>query len=211
MAKHNTLLHVNGDSETRDHNRADKKEAATSESATAVVTHTSSTSVSKYVSLSTAVVYVYDSNGFQREGRVLLDCGSQVNFISPKFLSFFGLEAKQLNVSISGVNGTVTNATQSVRLKIQSRLNSFSMCIDCIVSDRITNELPGFNFKRNTYDLPAKLKLADPQFYRSSEVDILIGAEVFWDLLCVGATDQGLTEVSNLAKNSFRVDISRSS
>jgi len=34
--------------------------------------------------------------------------------------------------------------------------------------------------------MPRNLKLADPQFNVSSKVDILIGAEIFWDLLCVG-------------------------
>lgn len=50
----------------------------------------------------------------------------------------------------------------------------------------MTNKLPAFNFKRDIFDLPRNLKLADPQFYKSLEVDVLIGAELFWDILCVG-------------------------
>jgi len=34
--------------------------------------------------------------------------------------------------------------------------------------------------------LPRNLELADPSFYKLAEIDILLGAEIFWDLLCVG-------------------------
>jgi len=43
----------------------------------------------------------------------------------------------------------------------------------------------GFH-NENSFKLPRNIKLADPKFYVSADIDILIGAEVFWDLLCVG-------------------------
>ncbi|XP_011882106.1 PREDICTED: uncharacterized protein LOC105569897, partial [Vollenhovia emeryi] len=39
---------------------------------------------------------------------------------------------------------------------------------------------------RGEYNLPHNLNLADPQFNVSSKIDILLGAEIFWELLCVG-------------------------
>ncbi|XP_018400787.1 PREDICTED: uncharacterized protein LOC108778179 [Cyphomyrmex costatus] len=40
--------------------------------------------------------------------------------------------------------------------------------------------------RREDYNISRNLKLADPRFNVSSKVDILIGTEIFWELLCVG-------------------------
>ncbi|XP_029177719.1 uncharacterized protein LOC114945619 [Nylanderia fulva] len=97
-----------------------------------------------------------------------------------------GLTPKSLSVAISGVNGTVTTATQAVKIELQSRIDSYSATIDCIVSDQVTEKLPGIPLRRKDFELPRNIKLADTQFHVSSDIDILIGAEIFWDLLSVG-------------------------
>ncbi|XP_071580995.1 uncharacterized protein [Temnothorax nylanderi] len=69
---------------------------------------------------------------------------------------------------------------------MSSRINSYSFDVECIVTDRVTDKLPSFTFNRGEFNLPRNLPLADPRFHESSEIDALIGAELFWDLLCVG-------------------------
>lgn len=96
------------------------------------------------------------------------------------------MKPQSSDISISGINGTVTQSSQVAHLRLRSRLNSYSANISCIVADQVTNKLPAFNLKRDTFELPRNLKLADPQFHKSLEVNILIGAELFWDILCVG-------------------------
>ncbi|XP_071577848.1 uncharacterized protein [Temnothorax nylanderi] len=185
-AKHNTLLHAKTETESCDgNNNGENKTAATTTPSSAVVTHSSSTS-DKQVMLSTAVVYVDDHEGLPRECPVLLDCGSQANFVSRKFLNLLAIKPRSSDISISGINGTVTQSSQNAHLKLYSRFNSYSANIICIVADQVTNKLSAFNLKRDTFDLPRNLKLADPQFHKSLEVDVLIGAELFWDILCVG-------------------------
>ncbi|KYM95705.1 hypothetical protein ALC62_13647 [Cyphomyrmex costatus] len=49
---------------------------------------------------STAVVHAYDSEGSPRACRVLLDCGSQANFVSKKFVKALGLQTRPLSVSV---------------------------------------------------------------------------------------------------------------
>ncbi|XP_018404138.1 PREDICTED: uncharacterized protein LOC108780819 [Cyphomyrmex costatus] len=75
---------------------------------------------------------------------------------------------------------------QAARIKVHSRLNSYNVTINCLVVDNVTEKLPAFSLKRNEFDFPHNVKLADPRFNVSSEIDLLIGAEIFWDLLCVG-------------------------
>lgn len=136
--------------------------------------------------LSTAVVDIFNSQGIATRCRILLDCGSQANFISREYMNVLGLQPWSLDVSISGINKTTTKSTQAVRVKLQSRFNSFTATIECIVTDQITSKLPAFTIKRNAYNIPRNVKMADPHFNVSSKIDILIGAELFWDLLCVG-------------------------
>ncbi|XP_024869084.1 uncharacterized protein LOC112452878 [Temnothorax curvispinosus] len=136
--------------------------------------------------LSTAVASVNNSQDIPVECRVLLDCGSQANFISRKLLNILGLKPQNQSVSISGVNGSVTNSSQVVNLRIHSLINSYYADISCIVTDQVTSKLPAYNLKRDNFDIPRNLKLADPNFHKAADIDILLGAEFFWELMCVG-------------------------
>lgn len=58
--------------------------------------------------------------------------------------------------------------------------------VECIVTDQVTDKLLLFTLKRTDFNLPRNLQLADPRFHQSADVDALIGADLFWDLICVG-------------------------
>jgi hypothetical protein len=53
----------------------------------------------------------------------------------------------------------------------------------CLVLPKIRNDLPLESFDPSNLNIPENLTLADPSFYLSSRVDMLIGAVVFYDLL----------------------------
>lgn len=48
-----------------------------------------------------------------------------------------------------------------------------------------------FEFDKSSCNIPKNIKLADPQFNLVGEIDILIGAERFWELICVGKIKLG--------------------
>ncbi|KAK9685567.1 putative peptidase (DUF1758) [Popillia japonica] len=58
--------------------------------------------------------------------------------------------------------------------------------IKCFVLDNIAGDLPTNKLSFETLSIPTNIKLADEEFYKPRELDILIGAELFWDLLCIG-------------------------
>lgn len=188
QAKHNTLLHVaTAQQQAPNFSGSSGKgndNPKSAESAAVVATH--ATGGKGTVMLSTAMVQVRNHQGVFRSCRILLDCGSQANFISKGFMTKLGLTPRSLSVTISGVNGTVSTATQAVKIELQSRVDSYSATIDCIISDHVTDRLPGMSLRRKDFELPRNIRLADAQFHVSSEIDILIGAEIFWDLLYVG-------------------------
>jgi len=185
-AKHNTLLHTANTASSQDHDKENHEDSVSATSPAALVIHASHTPANRHTMLSTALVQVYDKQGERVECRALLDCGSQVNFISKKLLTKLGLRPRSTSVSISGINGVTTTSTQTAQLKLQSRISSYSVRLECIVTDQVTGNLPAFTLAQNSFDIPRNLELADPRFYKSAEIDILLGAEVFWDLLCVG-------------------------
>ncbi|XP_011859050.1 PREDICTED: uncharacterized protein LOC105556567 [Vollenhovia emeryi] len=190
--RHNTLLHIQAAlSNQSESTEASKQEAKTDANptpnmASVVVTHSSNSACNQQALLSTAIVTAIGKGGSQHSSRVLLDSGSQANFVTKDFLNTLGLVPRVMNMSVSGISGTTAQSTQAIQIKILSRINTFSVVIDCIVVDRITDDLPVFTMKRSEFKLPRNLPLADPKFHISSKVDMLIGAETFWNTLCVG-------------------------
>ncbi|XP_070526461.1 uncharacterized protein [Cardiocondyla obscurior] len=77
-------------------------------------------------------------------------------------------------------------AKHATKLKISSRTDSFDEEIDCIVADGITQRILARTINCDAIKLPSNIILADPQFYKASKVHLLIGAELFWNLICVG-------------------------
>ncbi|XP_018373070.1 PREDICTED: uncharacterized protein LOC108767604 [Trachymyrmex cornetzi] len=98
-AKHNTLLHT-ASAQDRDANKSEER--APVSSSAAVVMHVHNFPGDRSILLSTAVIHVHDAAGKPVACRVLLDCGSQANFISEKCLSRLSLKSQSTNISISG-------------------------------------------------------------------------------------------------------------
>ena len=54
-----------------------------------------------------------------------------------------------------------------------------------------TNILPHVSFPVNSICIPKHINLADDQFHKSKEIDILLGANIFWDLIIDGQIYSG--------------------
>ena len=141
--------------------------------------------VSNNILLSTAVILVKGPTGKIKECRALLDIGSQSHFITENLCKQLNLKIQNSNVSILGINSQ-SRLTKSAEVEIRSRSTDFMYNIKCLVIPKITENLPSYTFDINTIHLPNNLDLADPTFNVSSPVDILIGAELFLNLLTSG-------------------------
>ncbi|XP_018364348.1 PREDICTED: uncharacterized protein LOC108762043, partial [Trachymyrmex cornetzi] len=90
--------------------------------------------------------------------RVLLDSGSQLNFITEDLANKLQLNGRALHMAISGIaEGTFDSKRQ------------------------VEEFHPVSEFK-----IPWNIVLADPNFNVPGEVDLLLEAQVFWELICVG-------------------------
>ncbi|XP_071651718.1 uncharacterized protein [Temnothorax longispinosus] len=72
-----------------------------------------------------------------------------------------------------------------------SRDGRFAAELLFLVVPRITETLPAQTINRCDLNLPQNITLADPEFCTPSEIDALIGAELFYRLLCVGQIKLG--------------------
>lgn len=139
--------------------------------------------VGSQVMLATAVIEVINASGTRVPCRALLDSGSQINIISERMVNELGLKRTRISVPVSGVGGAETVAKHKTSITIQSRVNNFSANISAVILPRISDMQPTQHIQTSTWKLPANIELADPSFFKPQPIDILLGAELYLDLL----------------------------
>ncbi|XP_071646703.1 uncharacterized protein [Temnothorax longispinosus] len=181
--KHHTLLHSEGDSFDRGSGSSNAANANPIASLQAVV--------ASRVLLATASVRMLNDRGEPVKCRVLLDNGSQSNFVTEKLSGILNLTKREVNIPVSGFNQSLTHIKHSIATTLQSRDGRFAAELLFLVVPRITETLPAQTINRCDLNLPRNITLADPEFCTPSEIDALIGAELFYQLLCVGQIKLG--------------------
>nr|CAI5819842.1 unnamed protein product [Callosobruchus analis] len=144
-----------------------------------------------HILLSTACVKVFDTAGKEYNCRVLLDSGSQSNFISEDLCQQLKLTKTKTNFTIIGVNQNKTQINYQTVIETHSKYNSFKIKLTCLIDPQITEKLPLVSFEAQPLNIPSNIKLADPTFNISKNIDILIGSSVFWSLLTTSQLSLG--------------------
>ena len=148
-----------------------------------VVAHTTN-KPQNYAILSTAVVDVKNKFGKNVKARVLLDPGSQSNFITESFCSKIGVIKVPVNYEISGVgNNSSLTANFKTNIKICSQYNDFSKKISCLILPSITQAMPICDFDSSFLNIPGDIQMADPNFNIRDDIDILCGVGVFYEII----------------------------
>lgn len=173
--KHHSLLHKQS--------TVEPSNVVTTQSANCCQT---SISLLSQILLSTAQAGVLDKTGKTQQCRMLLDSGSQSNFIRYSTCENLGLKLRSVNLPIAGINQSQSTIKHTTEIIIKSRVSAYTVKINCLVLDRITHNLPAYTLPKEFIDIPENVQLADEQFYISGPIDILIGAEIFWNLMSVG-------------------------
>ncbi|XP_011169928.2 uncharacterized protein LOC105202933 [Solenopsis invicta] len=193
--RHSTLLHDDRYSTKDDKEETVKsnREDETNKKDNTICIHAQLTRLKNATQaiLSTATVLVKDNKGKYIEGKALLDSGSQSHFVTEEFIKKLGLKTKNDLIKVNGINKQASHALKSVDLHVTSRFGTFSMDMSYIILPNIVENLPTIESRVADWDIPKNIKLADPQFYRSSKIDILLGTEKFWELLCIGQIKLG--------------------
>ncbi|KAH9640414.1 hypothetical protein HF086_018080 [Spodoptera exigua] len=135
------------------------------------------------VLLSTALIKLCDQYDRQHIVRALLDSGSTSCFMTEHLCKRLNLDACQVNGSVYGINNVSSRVGKMCHIKMTSLDNSYSSKFYCFVLPSLTGVVPCREVDISDLNIPGDICLADPTFYKPSEVDILIGADLFWDLV----------------------------
>ena len=126
-----------------------------------------------------------NAEGRSKTCRVFLDSGSQTSFITKATASFFKLPKKVANISISCVDNISTEIKYSVQATLKSRFDKHSKNIDYFVLNQISKRMPSISINCSSFEIPKDITLAEPEFYKPSDIDVLMGIKLFFKLICV--------------------------
>lgn len=136
------------------------------------------------VMLTTAIVYAHGPDGQRQCCRAVLDSGSQLNFITTECVDKLGLSHCPSILNINGVGSMSSTSSQSVQATISSRFNDLQFKVTLHSLPVIVQSIPSQPVKCPV-NIPKHIKnqLADPEFYTPGPIDMLLGAELFYELL----------------------------
>lgn len=163
----------------------DQPKASVSATVNEPTSYASAGDAHRSVLLATAVVKVIDDNGTVHIARALLDSGSECCFITEAFSQFVKAQRKKISVPISGIGQASTYARHKLSASICSRVGDFSTLVEFLVLPKVTIDLPSASLDTSSWKIPPGVLLADPNFCDRNPIDIIIGAEIFFDLFKV--------------------------
>lgn len=150
------------------------------------VNHSSEPAKSNQVFLSTAVVVIKNQHGDQTLCRMLLDSGSQSNFISEELCQRLKLKRENVHIPLCGINETQSSVKNMVNATIKSRHSGYEVNLNFLVLSKITGELPSVSVDSRNWGITNNIELADESFNNKGKIDLLVGAEVFYQIMCIG-------------------------
>lgn len=169
--KHNTLLH-NQQSDTQNVTTLCSQERAENNGS--------------IVLLSTAIVHIKDVQGQPVKCRAVLDSGSQSHFITQDLVRRLQLPKRKIKTTINGIASSTTASVEQTTASISSINNNYKATINCLIMPKIMDKIPTTNINKRNFKIPNNINLADPTFNISGEIDLLIGADIFFNILTTG-------------------------
>lgn len=135
------------------------------------------------VLLSTAQVHLLDKFGVYHTARALLDCGSQSSFITQDICKKLNLDRHKVNLTVLGIGNAASRIQDKCNVEIRALQGKFKTQATCFIIPEITNISGYSNLNTDALNIPRNLKLADPKFLEPGSIDMLIGADLFWNIL----------------------------
>lgn len=141
-----------------------------------------SNGINKHVLLSTVKCFIKNKYSKWIEIRCVLDGGSQVSLIRQDCCYRLDLKCEKINTIISALDNSKININRCVKASISNSEGSFEKELTMLVVKRIIDYTPS-KILNVGVEIPNTIKLADDNFFVPGNVDILLGGEVFYELL----------------------------
>ena len=134
-----------------------------------------------WVILATAVVKVKHKSGDFVLDRALLDSGSQTNYVTEDMQ----IPKEEIRLKFFGVGNSNLICKTRVKALVKSWINYLEFLAVFWILKSIAGYLPERAIQTKDLNIRDNIHLADPQFYNPQKIDMLLGAETFFDLLSV--------------------------
>lgn len=142
--------------------------------------------VSDNILLPTVKVNLQDQHGEIVSVRALLDTGSQASFVTTSLVNKLGLIAINQNHNIIGIGNKQTQINKFVKISVLPCHNNVKLNLKCHIVDQITLRLPQQFINVSGWNLPQNVKLSDDEFNIPAEISLLLGADVYFNVLLDG-------------------------
>ncbi|XP_055632631.1 uncharacterized protein LOC129773103 [Toxorhynchites rutilus septentrionalis] len=136
---------------------------------------------SSSILLATAVVLIENCEGSWYPARALLDSGSESNFISERLCQRLKLKRDEVDISVRGIGQAATKVHHRIHTAVKSRISNYMREMNFLVLPKVTVNLPTATVNTNGWSIPNGIKLADPAFFESKAVDLVLGIEAFFE------------------------------
>lgn len=138
------------------------------------------------VLLTTVQLNIRASDGTYVTLRALLDQGSQVNLITENAAQILRLPRKKINVSVTGLGTVSGDCRGQLHLTCKSIHSNYTFEAQALIMKKLTNNLPTTTFEKTVWPHLENLKLADPEYNVSRQIDLILGAEVYSNIILDG-------------------------
>lgn len=115
--------------------------------------------------------------------RVLLDPGSQLNFITRSIVNLLGAPVTKSSFLVTGINGVSTRYSESMQLTIKSCTTDFSSSVSVVVHPQFNQMHPSTPISIDDWRIPQELALADPTFNKPGPIQLLLNADISYRIL----------------------------
>lgn len=182
--KHHSLLHKEDKNPVNTETRQVQLNQEAPEFVSSAHSYSTKSAGESTVMLSTALIDVQDSVGDWHALRVLLDSGSDANFMTVRAADVLRLKTTPVNIKTKGFGGKEQHISKSLKAKFKSRTDrDFESTLEFLINRSICQLATPTHLKCAQLQIPPELSLADPNFHQPGHIDMLIGNEMFQDLM----------------------------
>ncbi|GFV04579.1 integrase catalytic domain-containing protein [Trichonephila clavipes] len=129
------------------------------------------------------MIFVKSADGYRIKLRGLLDNASTICVMREDIARKLGFKFKSANQSITGINGMTQSSKYSANIEVSDRYYTFARNVQFSLLPKIIDAIPVSKLNISDLNIPASIELADSNFHMPGQIDILIGSELFFEIL----------------------------
>jgi len=133
--------------------------------------------------LGTIQCYVKDNWGEYVRVRCLLDPGSEISIITTALSQRLSLPKIPTNYNVQGIRQGFSKSLGSVQIELKSIKSTMHQQLEAVILPHICNQLPKTHLPSEIYRRFQDLDLADDKFHKPGNIQVLLGADVYTEIL----------------------------